>query len=74
MGRCGNRYPGETAENRLDVYKRQADLFRLTEAEKSSLLAQEKRHALLFMGNQHVKVEFDIPAYKLELMGKGGGR
>ncbi|WP_352415079.1 VirB4 family type IV secretion system protein [Oscillibacter ruminantium] len=51
-----------------------ADLFRLTEAEKSSLLAQEKRHALLFMGNQHVKVEFDIPAYKLELMGKGGGR
>lgn len=51
-----------------------ADLFHLTEAEKSSLLAQEKRHALLFMGNQHVKVEFDIPAYKLELMGKGGGR
>lgn len=51
-----------------------ADLFHLTESEKNALLAQEQRHALLFLGNQHVKVDFDIPPYKLELMGKGGGR
>jgi len=51
-----------------------ADLFHLTESEKNALLAQEQRHALLFLGNQHVKVDFDIPSYKLELMGTGGGR
>lgn len=30
--------------------------------------------ALCLIGNQHVHVDFDLPAYKLELMGKGGGR
>lgn len=51
-----------------------ADLFHLTEAEKNILLAQERGKALCLIGKQHVHVDFDIPSYKLELMGKGGGR
>lgn len=49
-------------------------LFQLTEAERNVLLAQQREHALLLMGRRHIHVHFDLPAYKLELMGKGGGR
>lgn len=51
-----------------------AELFKLTESEKNVLLSQQRGHALLLLGKQHVHVDFDIPMYKLELMGKGGGR
>ena len=50
-----------------------SDLFKLTESEKNILLSQQRGHALL-LGKQHVHVDFDIPEYKLELMGRGGGR
>lgn len=51
-----------------------ADVFRLTEAEQNILLAGKRGKALCLMGQQHIQVDFDIPAYKLELMGSGGGR
>lgn len=53
-----------------------ANLFHLTEAEKNLLLSKHRGHALLQLGQQHVAVDFDknIPDYKMELMGKGGGR
>lgn len=51
-----------------------ANLFGLTEAEQNILLSGERGKALCFLGNQHVHVDFDIPKYKLELMGTGGGR
>lgn len=51
-----------------------AELFHLTDAEKNILLSQQRGKALLLIGKQHVHVDFDIPAYKMELMGKGGGR
>ena len=51
-----------------------ADIFRLTEQEKNILLAQERGKALVFVGRQHIHVDFDIPDYKLELMGNAGGR
>lgn len=50
------------------------ELFRLTDAEKNILLAQQRGHALLLLGKQRVHVDFDIPQYKLDLMGRGGGR
>lgn len=50
------------------------NLFQLTEAEKNILLAQQRGHALLLLGKQHIHVDFDIPQYKLDLMGTGGGR
>lgn len=49
-------------------------LFRLTQAEEKALEARVRGSALALVGSQHLKVEFDIPQYKLELMGKGGGR
>lgn len=49
-------------------------LFHLTPSEEKVLESKQRGKALALIGSQHLKVEFDIPAYKLELMGKGGGR
>lgn len=54
--------------------KETADTFQLTEAEQNILLAGERGKALCLIGSQHIHVDFDLPAYKLELMGRGGGR
>lgn len=51
-----------------------ADVFQLTSAEQNILLAGERGKALCLIGRQHVHVDFDLPDYKLELMGRGGGR
>jgi len=51
-----------------------ASLFHLTDTEQNILLAQQRGKALFLLGKQHIHVDFEIPAYKLELMGKGGGR
>lgn len=50
------------------------DLFKLTPAEEKVLDARQRGKALALIGSQHLKVEFAIPAYKLALMGAGGGR
>lgn len=54
--------------------KETADTFQLTEAEQSILLGAPRGRALCLIGHQHICAEFDIPQYKLDLMGKGGGR
>jgi hypothetical protein len=53
-----------------------ADLYSLTEAEIELLEAKKRGHALFMAGNKRLHVNFDrnIPAYKLDLMGRGGGR
>lgn len=50
------------------------DLFKLTPAEEKVLNARQRGKALALIGSQHLKVEFKIPAYKMALMGTGGGR
>lgn len=50
------------------------ELFKLTPAEEKALNARQRGKALMLIGSQHLKVEFELPHYKLELMGKGGGR
>ena len=50
------------------------EVFQLTASEQNVLLAGERGKALCLLGRQHVHVDFDLPAYKLELMGRGGGR
>ncbi|MEA4894077.1 MAG: ATP-binding protein [Oscillospiraceae bacterium] len=54
--------------------KETADLFKLTETEQNILLSGRRGKALCCIGSQRLQVDFDIPKYKLELMGKGGGR
>lgn len=49
-------------------------LFHLTPAEEKILDARQRGKALALIGSQHLKVEFALPSYKLELMGTGGGR
>ncbi len=54
--------------------KETAEVFNLTETEQAILESGERGRALMLMGKQHVHVNFDIPQYKLDLMGKAGGR
>ena len=54
--------------------KETSDVFNLTGAEENILLARERGKALCLIGSQHVHVDFALPAYRLELMGRGGGR
>lgn len=49
-------------------------LFRLTDAEQNILLGCGRGKALCLLGRRHVYVDFVLPKYRLELMGKGGGR
>lgn len=50
------------------------NLFKLTQSEERELEARERKKALALIGSRHLRVEFDLPQYKLELMGSGGGR
>ena len=51
------------------------DLFRLTAPEAKLLGGFEQKNALCLVGTQHhLRVIFDLPQYKLDLMGRGGGR
>lgn len=54
--------------------KETAEIFMLTEPEQNILLSGKRGRALCLIGGQHVHVDFDIPKYKLDLMGRGGGR
>lgn len=54
--------------------KETADLYDLTEAEKELLLARKRGHALFMAGAKRLHIQFDIPEYKFNYMGKGGGR
>lgn len=49
-------------------------VFDLTEPEQQYLLSAERGKALFLCGSQHMQINFDIPQYKLDLMGRGGGR
>lgn len=51
------------------------DLFRLTNAEAKLLSGFEQKNALCLIGTQHhIRTVFELPEYKLQLMGRGGGR
>lgn len=54
--------------------KETAELYKLTEPEQNILLSGIKKKALCIIGSQKIEVTFDIPQYKLDLMGTSGGR
>lgn len=54
--------------------KETADLYDLTEAEQELLLARKRGHALFMVGAKRLHVNFEIPEYKMNYMGKAGGR
>lgn len=54
--------------------KETADLYDLTEAEQELLLSRKRGHALFMAGAKRLHIQFDIPEYKFNYMGKGGGR
>lgn len=54
--------------------KETADLYDLTEAEQELLLARKRGHALFMVGAKRLHIHFEIPDYKMQYMGKAGGR
>ncbi|MEG1752524.1 MAG: type IV secretory system conjugative DNA transfer family protein, partial [Christensenella sp.] len=49
------------------------ELYNLSEPEQEILQMGVRGEALAFIGNQRLKVKFELPPYKLMYMGKGGG-
>lgn len=54
--------------------KETKELYHLTEAEEELLAAKRRAQALVMIGNKRMSVNFELPEYKLKLIGKGGGR
>lgn len=49
-------------------------LYKLTQAEQDLLESKIRGTGLFMAGSKRMKVKFDIPEYKLDLMGSAGGR
>ena len=49
-------------------------LYKLTDAEEELLLRKKRGNGLCIFGAKRVGVKFDLPKYRLDLMGRGGGR
>lgn len=50
-----------------------AEILQLTQQEKKRMSHQVRGQALLVVGSQRLPVTFEIPQYKMQLMGEGGG-
>ena len=61
---------GTDGQNLLETKK----LYNLTDAEEELLAAKNRAHALFIIGSKRLHLHFEIPEYKLEYMGRAGGR
>jgi hypothetical protein len=61
---------GTDGQNLIELSR----LYNFTEAERDRVETAPKEYALFMIGNLRIFVHFDIPAYKMEYIGKGGGR
>lgn len=61
---------GTSGQNLVDT----VTTFKLTPAEEKALETRQRGRAIVLIGSRHLKVDFDLPQYKLDLMGSGGGR
>lgn len=50
------------------------ELYNLTDAEEELLSRKKRGNALVMIGSKRLHVNFEIPEYKFEFMGKAGGR
>jgi len=50
------------------------ELYNLTDAEEELLAGKKRGNALLMIGSKRLHAVFEIPEYKLDYMGKAGGR
>jgi len=50
------------------------ELYNLTDAEEELLSSKKRGHALFVIGSKRLHVNFEIPEYKFDYMGKAGGR
>ena len=50
------------------------ELYNLTELEQELLFNKKRKYALFFAGSKRMLVKFDVPDYRLRLIGTSGGR
>ena len=61
---------GTDGQNLIELSR----LYNFTEAERDRVETAPKEYALFMIGNLRIFVHFDIPLYKMDYIGKGGGR
>lgn len=54
--------------------KETKELYDLTDAEEELIMAKKRGSALMMVGSKRLQIQFEIPEYKFEYMGKAGGR
>lgn len=54
--------------------REQKTLYKLTDAEEELLLRMKRKLALLLIGSIRIGVNFELPQYRIDMMGRGGGR
>ena len=54
--------------------KETRDLYDLTEAEQELLMSKRRGEGLLIIGSKRLHAKFEIPDYKMRLIGEAGGR
>jgi type IV secretory pathway VirB4 component len=50
------------------------ELYHLTDAEQELVYSKRRGHALCMIGSKRLHIWFLVPEYKMQLIGKGGGR
>lgn len=54
--------------------REQKTLYKLTDAEEELLLRMKRKLSLLLIGSIRIGVNFELPQYRIDMMGRGGGR
>ncbi|PKM52460.1 MAG: hypothetical protein CVV02_01525 [Firmicutes bacterium HGW-Firmicutes-7] len=54
--------------------KETKDLYNLTEAEEELVASKKRGAALMIIGSKRLQIQFEIPEYKFNYMGRAGGR
>ena len=50
------------------------NLYNLTDAEEELIMSKKRGSALMIVGSKRLNIQFEIPEYKFNYMGRAGGR
>ena len=50
------------------------NLYNLTNAEEELIMSKKRGSALMIVGSKRLNIQFEIPEYKFNYMGRAGGR
>ncbi len=56
-----------------EALKASSEVFKLTKGEERAILGAGRGKSLGIIGGKHIELQWEMPKYRLELMGRGGG-